>query len=75
MIYQNIILTIFLVSVYLLLWANMPNSKEVEQMKKVQADHNQYQKDVNEQSIELHKRMLKELECLYYLLVEIRNRV
>jgi len=61
MIYQNIILTIWILITLLMLWASLPHKKDIDRMRAEQESHYEYQKQINDQSIKLHEKMLSAL--------------
>ena len=61
MIYLNIIMTIFLLSVFFFVWQNATTKKDVERFERERAEHNEYQKAINDKVMVLHEAMLSEL--------------
>lgn len=68
MIYQNIILTIFVALVFLLLFANVPTKKQVAKQIKENEEFKDYQIEQNELIKSIHYNMIHELR-------EIKNKI
>ena len=64
MLYQSIVLTIFLVLVFLLLNANIPSQKEIENISKEREKYKEYQEKQNELVLELHYQIIDELKII-----------
>lgn len=74
MIYISVVLTVFCILVLLLLWGNVPNKREIELAKRQQEEHNEYQKKVNAEVLQLHRDMLGELRYQSEQLEAIRYK-
>ena len=64
MLYQSIVLTIFLVLVFLLLNANIPSQKEIKNISKEREEYKEYQEKQNELVLGLHYQIIDELKII-----------